>query len=91
MEAAQAPRAQASAAVTATCASLAYTQLRAPFEGVVQARRVNAGDFVGPGQPLVEIEGAELEVQATLSEDEATSLRIGQRLPFESESHHGEA
>jgi membrane fusion protein (multidrug efflux system) len=91
LEAAQAQRAQANAAVTATRASLAYTQLRAPFDGVVQARRVNAGDFVGPGQPLVEIEGAELEVQATLSEDEAASLHIGQRIPFESENHRGEA
>jgi RND family efflux transporter MFP subunit len=91
LESAQAQRAQASAAVTATRASLAYTQPRAPFDGVVQARRVNAGDFVGPGQPLVEIEGAELEVQATLSEDEASSLHIGQRIRFASESHRGEA
>ena len=57
LEAAQAQRAQASAALAGTRASLAYTQLRAPFDGIVQARRVSAGDFVGPGQPLIEIRG----------------------------------
>ena len=91
LESAQAQRAQAAAALAGTRASLAYTQLRAPFDGVVQARRVSAGDFVGPGQPLVEIEGAGLEVQATLSEDEAGSLHIGQKINFEADGRHGEA
>ncbi len=91
LESAQAQRAQAAAAVAGTRASLAYTQLRAPFEGVVQARRVSAGDFVGPGQPLVEIEGPDLEVQATLSEEEAATLHIGQRIKLEADGHHGEA
>ena len=91
LESAQAQRAQAAAALAGTRANLAYTQLRAPFEGVVQARRVSAGDFVGPGQPLVEIEGADLEVQATLSEEEAATLHIGQRIKLEADGHHGEA
>ena len=91
LESAQAQRAQAAAALAGTRASLAYTQLRAPFDGVVQARRVSAGDFVGPGQPLVEIEGAGLEVQATLSEEEAGSLHIGQKIKFEADGRHGEA
>jgi RND family efflux transporter MFP subunit len=91
LESAQAQRAQAAAALAGTRASLSYTQLRAPFDGVVQARRVSAGDFVGPGQPLIEIEGTGLEVQATLSEEEVGSLRIGQRIKFEAEGRHGEA
>jgi len=90
LEGAQAQRAQAEAAVAATRASLAYTQLRAPFAGIVQAKRVNAGDFVGPGQPLIDVEGSALELQATLSEDEATGLHMGQRLTFEANGHHGE-
>ena len=57
--------------------TLGYTQLRAPFDGTVQARRVTAGDLVGPGQPLVEIEGGDLELQATLSEEEAPDSRSG--------------
>jgi RND family efflux transporter MFP subunit len=91
LEAAQAQRAQAAAALAGTRASLAYTQLRAPFDGIVQARRVSVGDFVGPGQPLVEIEGVDMEVQATLSEEETGSLHIGQRIKFEADGHHGEA
>jgi membrane fusion protein, multidrug efflux system len=91
LEGAQAQRAQAAAAVAATKANLGYTQLRAPFDGTVQARRVNVGDFVGPGQPLVDIEGADLELQATLSEDEAAGLAIGQRIKFQVGEQHGEA
>ena len=91
LESAQAQRAQAAAALAGTRASLAYTQLRAPFDGVVQARRVSAGDFVGPGQPLIEIEGAGLEVQATLSEEEAAPLHMGQKIKFEADGRHGEA
>jgi RND family efflux transporter MFP subunit len=91
LETAQAQRAQAEAAVAATKANLGYTQLRAPFDGTVQAKRVNVGDFVGPGQPLVDLEGADLELQATLSDDEATDLGIGQRITFQANELHGEA
>ncbi len=91
LEAAQAQRAQAEAAVAATRASLGYAQLLAPFDGIVQARRVSAGDFVGPGQPLVDIEGTQLELQATLSEDEAHGLAIGQSVEFEANGQQGEA
>jgi RND family efflux transporter MFP subunit len=91
LESAQAQRSQTEAAVAATKANLGYTQLRAPFDGTVQARRVHAGDFVGPGQPLVDIEGAELELQATMSEDEAGALRMGQGIVFDANEQHGEA
>jgi RND family efflux transporter MFP subunit len=91
LEAAQAQRAQAAAAVAAARASLSYTQIRAPFDGTVQARRVNRGDLVGPGQPLVDVEGAGLEIQATLAEDEAQGLRIGQRIRFRAGDRQGEA
>lgn len=82
LEMAQAQRAQAAAAVAGAKASLAYTEIRAPFAATVQARRVNTGDLVGPGQPLVQLTGSDLEVQATLSEAESSDLRLGQRLPF---------
>jgi RND family efflux transporter MFP subunit len=91
LEAAQAQRAQATAAVAATQTTMAYTQLLAPFDGTVQARRVSAGDFVGPGQPLVDVEGAQLELQATLSQDEAAGLAIGQPVMFETNDQRGEA
>ncbi len=91
LEMAQAQRAQATAAVAAARASMAYTEIRAPFAGTVQSRHVNTGDLVGPGQPLVEIEGAGLELQATLSEHEVSNLAIGQRVHFQADDTHGEA
>jgi membrane fusion protein, multidrug efflux system len=82
LELASAQRAQAEAAVAAARANLSYAVIRAPFAGTIQARRVDAGDLVGPGQPLVELEGDGLEVRASLSEDEARGLAIGKKLTF---------
>jgi RND family efflux transporter MFP subunit len=84
LEPALAQRAQADAALAAAEATLGYAELRAPFTGVVQARRVEEGDFVSPGTPLVELEGrGGLEVQATLSEEEAGAVKLGRRLEVE--------
>ena len=83
LELAQTQKAQAEAAVSAARANLAYTQIRAPFPGVVQSRRVNDGDFVGPGTPLVELEGqGALELQGSVSEAEARGLKMGQKVAF---------
>ncbi len=75
-------RAQADAAVAAARANLAYAQIRAPFDGTIQSRRVSQGDLVGPGQPLLELEGSALELQASLTEAEADGLALGASLPF---------
>lgn len=91
LEQARAERAQAAAAVSGARAALAYTELRAPFAGTVQARRVNAGDLVGPGQPLLELEGSALEVVASLSDEEARGIAIGQRLRFATDAGSGQA
>ena len=91
LEQAQAQRAQAAAAVAGAKATLAYAQLRAPFAGTVQSRKVTAGDLVGPGQPILELEGGPLEIQASLSEAEAQGLRIGQKVRFAAGDGKGEA
>jgi RND family efflux transporter MFP subunit len=91
LEAATAQRAQADAAVAAVRANLQYTEIRAPFAGTVQARRVDPGDLVGPGQPLVMIEGSALEIVASLSQAEARGVRVGQRLRFRSGDAEGTA
>jgi RND family efflux transporter MFP subunit len=84
--------AQANAALAAVKANLGYTQIRSPFGGVVQARRVNEGDFVGPGMPLVDMEGqGAMEFTGSVSEAEAKGLRIGQSLPFEVDGRQGMA
>jgi RND family efflux transporter MFP subunit len=91
LEMASAQRAQAEAAVAAAQTNLAYTEIRAPFAGTVQARRVEPGDLVGPGQPLVVLEGNALELVASLSEAEATGLALGAALRFEAEGAPGTA
>ncbi len=92
LELAQTQLAQAQAGLAGIKANIAYTQIRAPFAGVVQAKRVSDGDFVGPGMPLVDLEGqGSLELQATVSESESKRLKSGQILPFESDGHSGQA
>ncbi|HET7824406.1 MAG TPA: efflux RND transporter periplasmic adaptor subunit [Anaeromyxobacter sp.] len=91
LEMAGAQRAQAEAAVAAARANLSYAAIRAPFAGTVQARRIEPGDLVGPGQPLVELEGDGLELQASLSEEEARGLAVGARVAFRAGVARGQA
>jgi RND family efflux transporter MFP subunit len=91
LELAQAQRAQAEAQVAAARATLGYTELRAPFAATVQARRIDPGDLVGPGQPLLELEGDALELVATLSEGEARGVAVGATVRFQAGAARGEA
>ncbi len=91
LEMAGAQRAQAEAAVAGARANLAHAEIRAPFAGTVQARRVDPGDLVGPGQPMVELEGDELELTASLSAREALGLAVGATLRFASGGGRGQA
>jgi len=92
LEQVQAQVAQAQAGVSAIRTNIAYTQIRAPFSGVVQSRKVNEGDFVGPGTPLLELVGdGEQELVATLSEGETKGLKVGAKVMFEAEGVQGEA
>ena len=84
--------AQAQAAVSQIKANIAYTQIRAPFAGVIQSRLVNEGAFVGPGAPLLELEGqGDLELVGSVSEAEALGLKLGQKLRFEADGQSGQA
>jgi RND family efflux transporter MFP subunit len=91
LEQAVAQRAQAEGAVSAARATLSYAELRAPFAGTVQARKVEPGDLVGPGQPLVELDGEGLELQASLSPAEARGIAVGTALRFEAGDARGTA
>ncbi|WP_242342210.1 efflux RND transporter periplasmic adaptor subunit [Anaeromyxobacter terrae] len=91
LEMAVSQRAQAQAGLAAARANLDYAQIRAPFAGTLQTRRISAGDMVGPGQPLLELEGDTLELQASLTEAEAAGLALGRALPFVSGDAKGQA
>jgi RND family efflux transporter MFP subunit len=91
LEAAQSQRAQAEAAVAGARANLAHAEIRAPFAGTVQARRIDPGDLVGPGQPLLDLEGGGLELLASVSQDEAQGLAVGATVRFEAGAARGDA
>ena len=91
LEMASARRAQAEAAVAAARADLEYAQIRAPFAGTIQARRVEPGDLVGPGQPLLVLEGDALELTASVSEAESAGLALGATVPFTADGVTGTA
>jgi multidrug efflux system membrane fusion protein len=68
----------ARAQLTGARDNLSYAVLRAPFPGRIAARRVNLGDVVNPGMPLVEIEGeGGLELRATVEPEIAATLKPG--------------
>ena len=90
LEAAQSQRALAEAQAAAAQATLGYAEIRAPFDGLVQGKRVQPGDLVSPGQPLLELVGGGLEIAATVSEEEAQRIRQGDRLQFEAADRRGE-
>jgi membrane fusion protein, multidrug efflux system len=77
-----AQRAQAEGQARSLQATLAYSEVRAPFTGVVLAKLVSPGDLVAPGQPMLELAGAALEIVATLSEQEGREAQPGMELPF---------
>jgi len=56
----------------------AYVDLRAPFNGVVTNKFIEAGDMANPGMPLVSVEGpGNFEVTASVPESEISKIKSG--------------
>jgi membrane fusion protein, multidrug efflux system len=75
----RAGKAQASAALTQAQTSLSYTQIRAPFSGVVTEKKADVGTLVSPGMPIFTLEdtrGFRLEV--TVDETDIHLVHVGQ-------------
>jgi membrane fusion protein (multidrug efflux system) len=61
---------------------LDYATVRAPIEGTIVDKRVNAGDTVTPGQVLVTMYNPKnMQMIATVRESLAQRLSVGQRVP----------
>ena len=59
-------------------AQFSYSNITAPFSGVVTNTFVKEGDMANPGMPLVSIEGASrLQVTAMVSENDITVIKKG--------------
>ncbi|OGG44046.1 MAG: hypothetical protein A3F84_27960 [Candidatus Handelsmanbacteria bacterium RIFCSPLOWO2_12_FULL_64_10] len=75
---AQAAAQAAEAGLREIDATLAYSAVRAPFDGVVVKKRVDVGDVVAPGAPLLVVEDpSRMKVVARVSEGEMEALRVG--------------
>lgn len=80
----EAALAAARAALAEAQAQDAYAVVRAPFAGVVTAKRVEAGDLASPGVPLVTVvDPATLEITADLPAHLAGRLREGGQVEVE--------
>lgn len=57
-------------------AQFAYTNITAPFSGVVTSKTVKKGDMANPGQPLISIEApGDFEVMAMVPETEISDIK----------------
>ncbi|MHB1559488.1 MAG: efflux RND transporter periplasmic adaptor subunit [Isosphaeraceae bacterium] len=60
----------------------AYATIRAPISGRIVDKRVNVGDTVNPGQPLVTMyDPSHMQLIATVRESLALRLKVGQSVP----------
>jgi membrane fusion protein, multidrug efflux system len=78
------------AALALARATLDKSTLLAPFDGIIGLRRVSVGDYVNPGQDLVNLENIEsLKVDFRVPEIHSTRLRVGQKLQIRLEALPG--
>lgn len=80
------PRAMPRAQLSAAGQGADYTIVRAPYAGIVAARRVEPGEAVAPGQPLLTVyapDDLRIEVQVPQSEADAIRARPGARVVFD--------
>ncbi len=69
---------QAKVALDQAKLNLSYTEIRAPFDGLVTKRTVNPGDYVSPGQNLLVVQSLEdVWVDANFKETQLHYLTIG--------------
>ena len=74
-------QAAASAQRTKADVRLAYTEIHAPIDGIVDVRAARVGEVVNPGQPIVTlINPDDLWVRADVEESYIDRLRIGDKL-----------
>ena len=59
-------------------AQLSYSNISAPFSGIITGKFINNGDLASPGTPLISIENpSKFEVVATVPESEITKIKKG--------------
>lgn len=65
--------------IAAARVALSYTEVRAPFDGVISERRVEAGDMGAPGMPFFVVDQVErLKIEAAVPESRIGQLTAGE-------------
>jgi RND family efflux transporter MFP subunit len=83
-EAAQANRRAAEEGVKAAKSYLAYSEIKAPFAGIVVDRMVEVGDMAAPGRPLFVIEDtSKVKIEGQVPESAAAGLSVGDAVEVE--------
>ena len=78
---ARADQEQAKAAIAQATTALAYTRIRAPFDGVVTERKADVGTLASPGMPIFTLEEAgRYRLEASINESDLAFVRMGQRV-----------
>ena len=81
-DAAHANSAQAEAVVAQASTTVSFTRVRAPFDGVVTAKLVDAGAMAAPGVPLLVVEDpSHFRLEAVVDESQAGTVRLGTEVP----------
>ncbi|MBI5854860.1 MAG: efflux RND transporter periplasmic adaptor subunit [Nitrospirae bacterium] len=67
----------------AVLAQLSYTVVKAPFDGIITEKKVEAGELASPGQPLLQMEDPrQLRLEATVAEGDLKSVSLGDKIPI---------
>jgi len=67
----------------AVLAQLSYTVVKAPFDGMITEKKVEAGELASPGQPLLKMEDSrQLRLEATVAEGDLKSVSLGDKIPI---------
>jgi RND family efflux transporter MFP subunit len=78
---AQAGQAQAKAALAEARTSLDYTRIRAPFDGVITAKKADPGTLASPGMTIFTVEDVRhYRLEATVNENDLRYVRTGQQV-----------
>ena len=88
---ASAEHAQAVARVGEIRATIERKEVRAPFPGIVGIRRVNLGQYLSPGDPIVALQALDpVYVDFSLPQQDAPRLRVGGEVRVGAEGLDGE-
>ena len=81
----------AEASRNAVAAQLSYTTVKAPFDGIITEKKVEAGELASPGQPLLKMEDPlHLRLEATVAEGDLRSVSRGDKMPVAIEALGGQ-